>query len=180
MEGRAEPRGGASVPGDRWLRRRWWIPTIVALAPILVLLVALTWFTGRNDTASVAATTVPMGTTASGGDFTEVPTFDLAKVGGAKFASLTMQKGEDLQSYMFASGQPGFTALAEAVATAKPAGTTAGNPGETGTTLIFVTNDKGTVTLRLDLAANRFAYDGKYWQPGGDLASIVEKASAGK
>ena len=51
---------------------------------------------------------------------------------------------------------------------------------DTGTTLIFVTDDKGTVTLQLDLAANRFGYAGKAWQPAGDLAAIVAQAVTGK
>jgi hypothetical protein len=164
---------GPPVPGDRWLRRRWWIPVVAALAPILVILGTLVWFTGRDNDTSAAGTTSATGTTAAGADFTEIPTFDLSKVGSAKFASLTKKNGEALQSYMFASGQPGFIALAEAVATAKPAG---GAVGDTGTTLTFVTNDKGTVTLTLDLSANRFTYGGKTWQPSGDLRGIVQEA----
>ena len=173
----AQARADAPVPGDRWLRRRWWIPVVVALAPILLMLIATLWFIGRDNDASVAETTAATGTTTTRADFTEVPTFDLAKVGGAKFASLTMKQGEGLQSYMFASRQPGFTALAEAVAAAKPVD---GTVGDTGATLTFVTKDKGTVTLRLDLAADRFSYGGKTWQPGGDLKAIVERAVAGK
>jgi hypothetical protein len=173
----AEAGDHAPVPGDRWLRRRWWIPVVVALAPILLMLVAMTWFIGKDDNASVAETTGATGTTAAGADFTEVPTFDLTKVGGAKFASLTMQRGEALQSYMFASGQAGFAALAEVVAAAKPA---EGALDATGATLTFVTKDKGTVTLTLDLAANRFGYGGKTWQPNGDLKAIVDEAVARK
>ena len=166
MERRAQARTDASVPGDGWLRRKWWMPVVIALTPVLVILVALVWFTGGGDDTSIAGTTIPEGTTTAGADFAEVPTFDLAKVGGAKFASLTMQQGDTVQSYMFASGQPGFTALTEAVAAAKPVD---GAVGDTGTTLTFVTQDKGTVTLTLDLAANRFAYGGTAWLPSGDL-----------
>jgi hypothetical protein len=165
--------GGPPVPGDRWLRRRWWIPIIAALAPVLIILAALVWFTGRDDGTSAVATTSATGTTALGADFTEVPTFDLSKVGSAKFASLTKKDGDTVQSYMFASGQPGFIALAEAVAAATP---TNDAVGDTGTTLTFVTNDKGTVTLTLDLPADRFAYAGKTWQPAGDLDTIVQEA----
>jgi hypothetical protein len=165
---------GPPVPGDRWLRRRWWVPVIAALAPVVIILAALVWFTGRDGDTSAVGTTSATGTTTAGAGFTEVPTFDLTKVGSAKFASLTKKDGDAVRSYMFASGQPGFIALAEAVAAATPA---TGAVGDTGTTLTFVTNDKGTVTLTLDLSANRFAYAGKTWQPAGDLNTIVQEAT---
>jgi hypothetical protein len=147
--------------------------TLLPLVVVVVLAAAsmlVVFIRGGYRNLGATTTTAASTTTTSSGDFTEVAAdADLAQVTSAKFASITLAT-EGGKAYMVAASQQAFKDLAAAVAAAKPASATV-NSG--GSNLIFVFNDRRTMTFDLDLTSGLLGRNGRAYQPQGDLSQLV-------
>lgn len=152
---------------------------MLAIGVVAVLVLAIGgWWLMRDGTDSASTTS----TVSTGPDVTSPydlveadAAVDLGTLTEAKFASLLLDGGEGLTSYMIAGGQPSFQALAEAVASAEKVD---GPAPATGSTLTFVMEDRVTVTFDLDIAAGVVGREGAVWRPTGDLAALVGAVTA--
>ena len=159
------------------MRRRWmWsVLVIVVLAVVtLVLVIVRGGYSnlGTTLTTEAVTTTTDKNAYAEAGD-----TVDLGQVTGAKFASVTPTGGEGAKTYLMAAKQPSFKALAAAVAAAEPVGSRVPSGGAT---LVFVFDDRHTITFDLDTGSGLIGRAGKAWRPKGDLAALIEAVTAAK
>jgi hypothetical protein len=146
----------------------------IAIAVVVALaVVALTaYLIGRGgDGAASSTTTTQAVVVTSPYDLTEAdPDVDLDAVRDAKFASILLDTGGGVTSYMVASEQPAFEALAKAVAGADE---TDEPIAATGSTLAFVMPDRVTVTFDIDTGAGLIGREDRSWRPDGDLAALI-------
>ncbi len=149
----------------------------IGVAAVLVLAIG-GWWLMRDDTdpTSTTSTVSSSPVVTSPYDLVEADAaVDLGTLTDAKFASLLLDGGEGLTSYMIAAGQPSFLALAEAVASAEKVD---GPTPATGSTLTFVMEDRVTVTFDLDVGAGVVGREGAVWRPNDDLAALVGAITA--